>query len=71
MEGTTSLYIILAWSRVCVIRVVRWVIVECSRRFWMVVQRKKKWKKINEVHNAPDSGHDRLPQKEQVEADCL
>ena len=36
----------------------KWVIMECSGRFWMVVQRKEKRKKINEVRHLPEHGHD-------------
>ena len=36
-----------------------WVIVECSRRFWMMVQRKEKQKKINKVRHLLERGHDK------------
>ena len=35
-----------------------WVIGEHSRRFWMVVQGKEKWKKINKVRYPSKRGHD-------------
>ena len=35
----------------------KWVIVEHSGRFWVVVQRKEKWKKINEVRYLTKCGH--------------
>ena len=37
-----------------------WAIVEHSGRFWMVVQRKEKRKKINEVLDASDHSHDTM-----------
>ena len=35
-----------------------WVIVEHSRRFWVVVHGKEKQEKINEVRYLPEHGHD-------------
>ena len=36
----------------------KWVIVDRSGRFWMVVQGKEKRKKINKVQHLPKRGHD-------------
>ena len=38
-----------------------WVIVERSRRFWVVVHGKEKQKKINEVRYLSECGHDITP----------
>ena len=35
-------------------------IIERSGRFWMVIQRKEKWKKINKVQYSSERGHDKL-----------
>ena len=62
MEGPTSFYVILCHPRVVwSIREVRgmWTIMEHSGMFWIMVQGEKKQKKVNEVHNALDSGHDK------------
>ena len=37
-----------------------WVIVERSRRFWVVVQRKEKWKEVNKVRHLTKRGHDKM-----------
>ena len=61
MESPTSFYIILRHSRVVwSMHDVRdmWASVECSRRFWVVVQGEKERKKINEVRHLPERGHD-------------
>ena len=35
-----------------------WTIIERSGRFWMMVQGKEKWKKINKVQHLSECGHD-------------
>ena len=35
-----------------------WSIVECSGLFWMMVQGKEEWKKVNKIRHTPDSSHD-------------
>ena len=35
-----------------------WVRIERSGKFWMVVQREKKWYKVNNVQNLMKRGHD-------------
>ena len=49
----------LVWN-VCHISNV-WMVVECSGRFWMVVQGKEKQEKVNKVQHLPDRGHDITP----------
>ena len=39
----------------------KWVIVERSGMFWVMVHGKEEWKKINEVHYLPERGHDITP----------
>ena len=36
-----------------------WVRMERSGRFWIVVQRKEKWKKVNKVRHLTKRGHNR------------
>ena len=38
-----------------------WVIMERSGRFWVMVQRKEKWKKVKEVRHLLEHGHNITP----------
>ena len=54
MESTMLPYVILGWSGI-------WTVIEHSRRFWVVIQGEKEWKKVNKMGNVPDCGHDITP----------
>ena len=63
LEAHRRSYVILCHTRmVWSIHHVRgmWTTVERSRTFWMVVQGKEKWKKVNKVQHLSECGHDSL-----------
>ena len=69
-EGPTSFYVILCHTRVvwsiCHARGA-WTTIEHSRMFWMMVQGKEEWKKINKVQHLSERGHDILGPEYQLD----
>ena len=66
-----SFYIILDLTGTYITMRKVWAIVECSGRFWVVIQRKEKWEKINKMGDTPDGSHNNCIDVEVLSLFCV